>query len=359
MAPLFNHDSYLRLIRGEDRSRLGGITRAFLSAASGPYRCVTVARNHLFDKGMRRICDLGRPVVSVGNITVGGTGKTPMVVEIVRRLRHLGHRPAVLLRGYGGDETRELGAAFADAEPIVPVQANPNRAEQAAHLLKRHPEVDVFVLDDAFQHRQVHRDLDLVLIDATDPFGGGRVLPRGLLREPMSNLHRADAVVITRCDQVDAESLSVLDKQVESLTGRRPLAHTAAQWRGLRSEAGPMPAQTLGRQKVMGACGIGNARVFERQLRQCAKEVVAVDARNDHYRWTGKDLRALLGRAADSGAEAVVTTEKDWVKWRPLLAGEAGAGIDDFPIYRPILAIHFVDGEDAFARMLAEVSRTA
>lgn len=376
-----NHDRYLRLIRGETRSPIAAAARTGLRLASGPYRSAVALRNRLFDLGLRQPARLGRPTISVGNLTTGGTGKTPMVIEIARRLRDAGHRPAVLLRGYGGDETRELQAALASlptdvsdpappappagGQSMVPVEANPSRVAQAADLLTRQPEVGAFVLDDGFQHRQAHRDLDLVLIDATDPFGGERLLPRGLLREPMGNLRRADAVIVTRCDQLPPEALAQLDQRIAALTGRAPLAHVTARWAALRGPEsrgeGEQPIEALRDRRVLGACGIGNPRAFERQLRETAGAVAAVEVRRDHYPWTADDLRALLARAAEGGAEAIVTTEKDWVKWQPLLAEATTAGATagraaplDLPIYRPVLAIRFLDGEEAFATLLSQ-----
>lgn len=352
-----DHDRFLRLVRGHDRSPPAAAARLGLSAAAAPYRAAVALRNRAFDLGLRRPMPLGRPTVSIGNLTTGGTGKTPMVIDTVRRLRATGERPAVLLRGYGDDETRELATALADTDPPTPVEANPSRVAQAAALLERCPDVSAFVLDDGFQHRQAHRDLDLVLIDATDPFGGGRLLPRGLLREPTCSLRRAHGVIVTRSDQVDAETLARLDAEIERLTDRPPLAHVAATWRVLRVDeaADEQPTQTLRERRVLGACGIGNPGAFERQLRQAAGEVVGMETRNDHHPWTAEALREVLDRAAAAGGEAVVTTEKDWVKWRPLLGRMPDS--QTLPIYRPILMMRFLDGEAAFATLLQEATR--
>lgn len=357
MAPELDHARFLRIVRGEDRSPAGALARAGLALAAGPYRAAVGARNFTFNRKLRRGVALGRPTISVGNLTAGGTGKTPMVVEVVTRLRRMGERPAVLLRGYGDDETHELQSLVNPrGDDVTPVEANPSRAAAAADVLAHHPGISAFVLDDAFQHRQVRRDLDLVLIDATDPFGGERLLPRGLLREPMVNLRRADAVIVTRSDQLEPEALAPLDARIESLTGHAPIAHAASAWSAWRGERDEPPLDALRNSRVIAGCGIGNPGAFERQLREHVGEVVALEVRNDHHAWTGDELAALLARARACDA-VVVTTEKDWVKWRPLLAQLE----DDAPVavYRPVLTTRFLDGAERFATLLSETMRRA
>ncbi|MCG8511455.1 MAG: tetraacyldisaccharide 4'-kinase, partial [Rhodospirillales bacterium] len=217
---------------GEATGLLAAAARGGLALAEPVYRAVVSARNKRFDNGKRTIARLPRPVISVGNITTGGTGKTPMVIHLARLLHEAGHRPAVLLRGYkadpehpqASDEAAELTAAL---DGIAYVEANPNRVESARRVLDNHPNADVFLLDDGFQHRQVHRDLDMVLIDAMCPFGHDHLLPRGLLREPMKNLARADAVVVTRADQVEPGKLKEIDQRIVAMHGKPPIAHAA------------------------------------------------------------------------------------------------------------------------------------
>src|SRR4051812_36636358 len=187
----------LRAIRGE-RGVGCALVRGALGAMEPLYRAAVASRNRFYDfAGQTR---LPRPVISVGNITTGGTGKTPMVAWLATQLLEQGMHPAILLRGYsrGGisDEQQMLQRQL----PGVPVQANADRVEGARMVLGEHPEVDVFLLDDGFQHRRVARDFDLVLINAREPFGLGRVLPRGLLRESLDGLKRAHGFVITRAD---------------------------------------------------------------------------------------------------------------------------------------------------------------
>ena len=163
--------------------------------ASWVYRSAIALRNRRYDRnGVERI---SVPVISVGNITTGGVGKTPMVAWLARQLLEAGHRPAICMRGYGSSRTQRSDEEM-EYEAILPevaVVADPNRAAAARRHLSRHPETDCLLLDDGFQHRQLHRDLDLVLLDATVHLPAERMLPAGHLREPVGNLQRADAVI--------------------------------------------------------------------------------------------------------------------------------------------------------------------
>ncbi|MEX0744639.1 MAG: tetraacyldisaccharide 4'-kinase [Phycisphaeraceae bacterium] len=368
------------LLSGDDRSLSSQAARLGLRLAEPAYRLAVHARNKSFDLGLRTPARLGRPTVSVGNLTTGGTGKTPMVIELVRRLTARGRRPAVLLRGYGDDEVIELrqslravaavGDDAAAAAADVPVEPDGDRAAAARRVLGREPGIDCFVLDDAFQRRQVHRDIDLVLIDATQPFGYGHLLPRGLLREPLASLRRAHGVIITRADQVDPEALGELDDRITRLAGRPALAHAAHAWTSLLSaDDSPAPLEALRPLKVLGACGIGNPASFAYRLAEHAGSlaltadgptVVArsgpmagVVVRRDHHAYRHEELVNVLREAERRGADAVVTTEKDWVKWRPLLSGMAVP----LPIYRPVLAMRLLDGGEAVDKLLDGLGR--
>ncbi|MHC4129055.1 MAG: tetraacyldisaccharide 4'-kinase, partial [Planctomycetota bacterium] len=178
---------------------LPGYLGALAVPASWLYGLAVAVRNRRFAHG-DRVTAVGVPVVSVGNITAGGAGKTPTVTWMAAWLRAAGHNPAIAMRGYmarpdePGDEQQEHVARL----PDIHVVADPDRVGALRAFLPAHPDVDCVLLDDGFQHRHLHRDLDLVLIDATRDTMTDRLLPRGYLREPLSNLRRADAVVVTR-----------------------------------------------------------------------------------------------------------------------------------------------------------------
>ena len=347
-----NHKRLYELMSGDAKGLGASAARLGLSALAPGYRLAVAIRNRMFDLGLKKTVHLNRPVISIGNLTTGGTGKTPMVIELVRRLIEQGQRPAVLLRGYmagadgPSDEAIELSHELGSA---VPVEANPDRAQGAKRVLAEHPETTVFLLDDGFQHRRVHRDLNIVLIDATRPFGFGHLLPRGLLREPIRNLNRADAVILTRCDPSANPGNAEMDKRIETITGRPPIAHTNFTWSGYRNESETFDVTHLKAKKVVGACAIGNPTAFMVMLAN-AGELLAVHQFDDHHSYTETEVHKLLIDAASQGADAVVVTEKDWVKWRPMIKGLPTEGLP--PVIRPKLGTRFLDGAEAVESLL-------
>ncbi len=338
----------------QDRSLSAALARAGLSCLAWPYRAVIASRNACYSYRLCRAIDLGRPTVSVGNITTGGTGKTPMVIELANRLHRQGKRPAVLLRGYKAADTNHSDEATLLAESLgdtAVVEPGADRVAAAKRVLANDPNIDVFLLDDGFQHRRVKRNLDLVLIDATQPFGHGRLLPRGLLREPLTALRRANAVMITRADLISPDQLAKLDQRIEQLTGRPPTAHTAQRWSrfvDLQGNTAELPA--LSHTRVVSACGIGNPDAFERTLHKHTGDVTHAHRFEDHHHYTRADLDAIFQRAKDHAAAAVVTTHKDAVKWRPLLAD----GPPPVPVYYPAMGVAFLDGEQNVDTLLRE-----
>ncbi|MEM6334129.1 MAG: tetraacyldisaccharide 4'-kinase [Planctomycetota bacterium] len=355
------------IVSGRERGVRAGLLRAAAAAVEPAYRLAVDRRNASFDAGRRAAADLGRPTLSVGNLTAGGTGKTPVTIDVALRLAERGHRPGVLTRGYrGGDEAEEMRVAIG-AAGVVGVGAS--RVGMAARVLAEDASVTCFVLDDGFQHRQARRDVDLVLVDATAPFGPigltpPRLIPRGLLREPMGALRRADAVVVTRADQADAESRAWLAARIAEHHGAEPAAQASMGWGALDgstasagSAAGAssfereIAVERLAMLDVVAVSGIGNPAAFEATLGGHARRVIAAHRFPDHHRYTPMLLRRLLVDAKAAGAHAVVTTEKDWAKWRPLLADGPGWLPADLPILRPRVAVAY-DRTDAIEALL-------
>lgn len=342
----------LSVMRNTDRSLPADLARLGLEAAEPFYRLAVAARNRAFDWRWRAIHRLDRPVLSVGNLTTGGTGKTPMVIALTQRLQALGARPAVLLRGYkpghtGSDEAQLLQAALGDA---VPVEADADRVAGARRALQRRPDLTLFVLDDGFQHRQVARDLDLVLIDATTPFGGGNLLPRGFMREPASALRRAHAVILTRADQVSPERLELINANIVRRHGKPALAHAVHAWVELLDGMDqPVDPAALGDVPVAGVCGIGNPAAFKTDLARRFTHVTGLYELGDHQDITPAMAATVLDHSHRQGAKALLMTEKDWVKWRHLPPLP-----HPMPIYRPRLELRFVHGQDALDLLLRQ-----
>lgn len=292
-----------------------------LAPASWVYGSVVGRRNRRFDKP--NACERADvPVVSIGNLTTGGTGKTPMVLEFVKRLRALGKRPAILTRGYGAkagetaDEVREFQETF----PDVPVVVNADRVAGAKTAVGEHG-ADCCVMDDGFQHRRLHRDLDVVLVDALNPWGGGRLLPAGRLREPITSLGRADLCIVTRFNQLDHNNAMTVFRDVQRRARHVPVLHADIDATNLRTrEAVDQPVESLRQKAVLAVCGLGNPKTLSRSLAALGANVNSL-AFPDHRRYTARDVDRIATAAQKIRADAVVTTRKDWVKLAPLLNG--------------------------------------
>ena len=307
-----------------------------LSLLASIYGKVADARNCLYDRGVFDTFDLGARTISIGNITAGGTGKTPLVAYVAEILAERGEKVCILTRGYGrenpkqrvlvsdgktifvdameaGDEPFELANKLVGKAIVI---ADADRVA-AATWAKRKFGVSVVVLDDGFQHRKARRDVDIVCIDATNPFGGGKMLPNGGLREPLHNLRRADIIVITRANLVEDISdlrfqISEMSPDAKVFTGSNKVCRIVA--------LEEFPAETLGSQpneaagKTFAFCGIGNPENFFEQLKQEGFELTGSKAFRDHHIYSQSDMSNIEKLAHESGANTLLTTAKDAVK---------------------------------------------
>jgi tetraacyldisaccharide 4'-kinase len=315
--PRFDEAAFLRLIRGETRGPAAALGRIALSGAAVPYRFGVLARNAAFDRGFKAVHRATVPVVSVGNITLGGTGKTPMVEWVARWFRHRDRRVTILSRGYGQTEgLNDEGRVLEENLPDVPHLQGRDRVALAGIAVEE-LETQVIVLDDGFQHRRLGRDLDIVLLDALEPFGLGRMFPRGLLREPVASLRRAGVVVLSKADLVDAEKREAIRNEAERRAGPLPWAEARHAPNGLVDAAGNVePLDRLKGTRVAAFCGIGNPEGFRRTLATLGVELVGFRAFPDHHRYSAADIAELAAWAAGVGAELALTTQKDSVKVR-------------------------------------------
>lgn len=355
----------LDVMSGRERSLSASVLRGALRLAEPFYAGAMTARNGLYQCGVLRSHDLGRATVSVGNLTAGGTGKTPVVRWLAESLRRAGKHPAILLRGYrkGGemesDEAVMLDRLLngAGIAPPVWVRANPSRIEAAAELLREHPEVDFFLLDDAFQHRRARRDFDLVLVDASNPFGFGHVHPRGLLREPVRGIRRADAVLLTRTDAVPPETVARVRREIERWRPGMAMYQSAHVHGGLRTAEGTLlPLESLGQGRFFAFSGIGRPEELHRQLAPWGACYAGHRWFGDHHPYSDADLREIMNAARAVEARALVTTEKDWAKLAALpMLREPMGGTALLPVWRLELTIQFAgeDGPTLLDRILA------
>jgi tetraacyldisaccharide 4'-kinase len=318
MSILPDADSFRRLADGSLRGPAPMAARAILTALALPYGLAVSARNACYDRGLAAARPAGVPVISVGNLTLGGTGKTPLVAWVCRRLLDLGRRPAVVSRGYAArpgqpsDEAAELAILL----PEVPHVADRDRVSGAAAAAAAG--ADVVVLDDGFQHRRLHRDLDIVAIDATDPFGCDRLFPRGLLREPLRGLARAEAVVLTRAGGLPPAERERIHRRVAAARpGLPPVVWLETEHRPtcLRTASGRRePLDSLRGRPVAAFCGIGNPAAFRRTLAEAGGTTVGFRSFADHHAYGPADLASLAAWAEQTAADQVVTTLKDLVR---------------------------------------------
>ena len=298
------------------------LKEAILSPLALLYGAVAHLRARAYRRGLLRQQRLEGTVISVGNLTAGGTGKTPMVMWIAQRLLVEGKRTGILTRGYRGktssgrstsDEAQLLQARLGDR---VVVGIGADRFASGRELAERG--VDWFILDDGFQHLQLARDVDIVLIDATTPFGGGHVLPAGRLREPRSALARADIIVITRSEHAPAVEAAIRrDSDAPIFYARTQLDSIRTRKNNFSTE----PASGAQSKKLFAFCGIGNPAAFLEDLREWRFEVVGHRFFPDHHRYTQREADALVTEARTAGADGLICTEKDvfnffGVRWK-------------------------------------------
>ena len=325
--------------------RDGGRHEALLARRGGWVECLRLpamlfgmvarSRRALYDRGLLPSSKVDVVVVSVGNLSVGGTGKTPFVAWLAREFARRGRRVGLLSRGYGSHAADDPGGRNEEALELeralgpdaLQVQ-NPDRVAGALALQRAGAEV--IVLDDGFQHRRLKRDLDLVLVDATRPFGlppahPGEapieaLLPRGFLREPASALRRADACILTRVDQVSQAELGRLAARLDDAAPGVPLLLARHAPRRLSDLAGgPRALEDLHGARIAALSAIGNFEAFRRTLEALGAKVVEEQAKRDHARYDDEDARFVAAFVGAGEGRRVVTTAKDAPKLKPAL----------------------------------------
>ncbi len=326
------------------------ILKFILWILSGIYGFLILLRGFLYKTRLLRSHKLPVPVLSVGNLTMGGVGKTPLVAFIAQRLKRENILPVILIRGYmdqslGGqgqtsDEATMLRRIFVD----IPILIGANRAKRAKEFLEE-KKADVFLLDDGFQHWRVQRQLDIVAIDATDPWGNGHLLPRGVLREPKRALLRADVFALTKTD-LGASRLQALKDELCKINPKALIVetvHAPVALSNLRSGE-DLALESLQGEKIAAVCGIGSPDSFMKTLTQLGAQVVRPFSFMDHYSYVPSDVAHIVNLCKDSALTTIVTTEKDAVKLKLFL--------DMFPVNVRVLSlrvkISIVSGEDQF-----------
>ena len=287
--------------------------QAVARAVVWPYSAIMRLRRWAYNRGILPSAGATVPVICVGNITTGGTGKTPMVDWVVRRLKEAGRKPAILTRGYKAVDGKSDEAELLRQRCGVEVVVNPDRIAGARAAADGG--ADVLVMDDGFQHMRLKRDMDIVLIDAMNPFGFGCCLPLGRLREPLSALRDACAIVITRSDAVIPEFVEALEEQLSRRAPQASIHLGVHKPTGLIDNDGrQLPLDDISGRKVLIFAGIGNPQAFITTVENLGAEPVDFCIFSDHQKYSPAVIQRIYDRADASGAEILVTTEKDYVK---------------------------------------------
>ena len=355
-----NQQAYRNLISGRSTEPTAAILRFFIGVASVGYSLVVRLRSFLYSKRWLEVHTTDVPVISIGNITTGGTGKTPLVIWLCKFLQQKDFRCAVLTRGYKtrtqtratSDEQRatiDEPAILAESCPQAKVIVNPNRVEAAVEAVSKFG-AKVLIMDDGFQHRKLHRDLDIVTIDGTCPFGYGKVLPAGLLREPVVFLKRADAVVVTRCDQISESELSQIEKELQLIDPDMIIAKSVHNLICAKSTAGEkITIEQLKDKKIFAFCGIGNPDAFLNTIRNTGANLVGSKIYNDHYHYTNDCLADIYEQARCLKADLILTTQKDWTRTALLTSAKK-----DIPFAYLAVEIKFLTGEDKLKQLIED-----
>lgn len=326
-------EKFLRNIWYSEKNHDLNPAHLFLFLPALFYSAATRLRNLSYDHGLLGQASLRCPVISVGNLSVGGTGKTPMVIHLAGLVAGWGLKPAVLSRGYGGRSGKDVNVVsdgrnvFSEPDeggdepfliarrlPAVPVLTGPRRAVTGEYAIG-HFGADVMILDDGFQHRSLRRDLDIVLMDSRHPLGNGHLLPRGPLREPFSSLRRADLIVLTRAEKGGKPPFeSRLAEELPSI----PVFKSCHSPRRLTEGNGiSHPPSDLRGRRIYAFAGVARPDSFRECIESLQGMIVGFGAFSDHHRYRAGDLTEMEKEARSLGADLILTTEKDGVKLAP------------------------------------------
>lgn len=304
------------ILSGRAQSPAAISMRMVLYGLSKPYGAVMRLRRWAYRKGIKKSHQAALPVICVGNITTGGTGKTPMVALVVEILKSAGRTPAILTRGYKSVDNKSDEAQLLEKICCCSVIVNPDRVAGANQA--KACGADVVVMDDGFQHLRLERDLDILLIDLTNPFGFGKCLPAGLMREPLSALKAAGIIVLTRSDQVDKQKLDETVGIIRKITGSEIFfaSHKPVGW--IDGNANELPLDAIDVQsKKLAFCGLGNPEAFFDTLVGLGLKPVKTYSLADHAEYDSQTVNYINRQAEKTEAEFVVTTQKDFTKIDP------------------------------------------
>lgn len=345
---------YLKVIKGDCRDVRSRIVQKILNLLSHIYGFIVKTRIFFYKKGIRKSIRLPVPVISVGNITTGGTGKTPVVEYISRYLQARRKKVVILSRGYAAHLRQEAGSPFKNTYndeyllfqeniPDIPNLLGRDRVKSGLAAIKD-AQAEYLLLDDGFQYLRLSRDLNIVIIDTLNPFGYEQVIPGGMLREPLEGLRRADLIMLTHVDQCSADRVSSIRNRIQRVSGHIAFVETVHRPVCLESakDSTVLNTNCLQGRKVFAFCAIGNPESFRKSIEGLGAAVLDLRIFPDHHLYTVHELRALNTEARQVVPDAIVVTQKDRVKIRD------NADIWDFPLWTLKIEICIVKGCEIF-----------
>ncbi|MDR4506235.1 MAG: tetraacyldisaccharide 4'-kinase [Candidatus Scalindua sp.] len=365
-----NREYYVSILSGHEKGIISIPIRFLLSLCACLYFTVLQTRSALYKYGVARRRCLPVKVVSIGNITTGGTGKTPLVEFVARYLSSKKKKIAILSRGYGGRTASVSVTATSTAEVIerdktgvndeylvlnenlndIPILLGRDRILNG-HKAIRNFGAEFIILDDGFQHIRLKRDLDIVIIDTLNPFAGEYLIPRGMLREPLKCLERADLFILSHCNQIHEEDLKTIYAKLRNFNSTIPICESTHHPVHVENLADNTKVKTLWlrKKRVYGLCAIGNPQSFAGTLKELDAEVIQFRTFLDHHAYTQAELDDIIAEAKSLRADAILVTQKDAVKIR-------GKNIHDARIMSLAIEIRITKGakflEEALTNML-------
>lgn len=319
--------------------------RYILLPLSFIYYITTFLRNFFYDRNLFKIHSLGAKVISVGNITWGGTGKTPAILYLAQRLSSQGHRVVILTRGYGKDEER----LFSRMIQHIPVIVGKDRIKSGKIAVEKYS-ADTVLLDDGFQYRRLKRDLDILCIDAMSPFGNRCVIPAGSLRESLGGLKRADVFLITKTDI--AKDIKSLEDDLKKINARATIVksiHKPQHFYGI-SDGQSANIDCMKDKEVALLSGIGSPVSFEKTISSLGIKVKRHFIFRDHHWYRAKDLHRIKIYCLENKINTVITTEKDAVRLKAL-----SSQLSAISFFALRIQLRIIDNEQEFYKRLSGV----
>ncbi|MFQ5685426.1 MAG: tetraacyldisaccharide 4'-kinase [Candidatus Scalindua sp.] len=318
---------YLSILYGQQRGFIAALVKSTLSTLTYPYSAVLKTRNILYKSGVVNSIRLPVKVISVGNITTGGTGKTPLVEYTARYLLEKNKKVAIISRGYGGYNPLQGNNININDECLilrenvqnVPVLAGKDRVSNGEKAIREYG-VDCLLLDDGFQHLKLKRDLDIVVIDSLNPFGGENLIPRGSLREPLKNLGRADLFIISHCNHSKELTIKSIYTKLNYVNNDAPVCESIHRPVHIESitDGSIRGPEWLKGKRIYGLSAIGNPESFTYTLKGLGADLIKHRKFRDHHNYNRGEIGYVVSEARSLGADAIVVTQKDIVKIRKM-----------------------------------------